>query len=355
MQEARIQVTNVDDVKKIFVVVDGISQISGKKILRAHGCGSSSLSFVVGMEFPDREDAHRSSFQQQQRQTAVQNAPQNFVQQMNGNGGEGSPAQSNVVHAGSGRRRATFAGIRARTQTEGQYSQNRSAHNLGFTNSLLQDADEDYEDFQRNFTLRTNPLDSLTGTRMEEPSSLALTSVTAPIGSNESRRSSQQQQQIQQQILQEEQQSTPVQAPSHSSSQPPSVERHAHQSEDPTIVQARNSMMARAGRHGRRTLPQPKEGKCRPPRSSTIEPTMPPPQRSRRFIDPKHKRVLDLVLGVRDSSGSSPINDDEHIVACEECQLKLVAKKSAILVQCEACHAINTASSATTTIFRSTP
>jgi len=113
--------------------------------------------------------------------------------------------------------------------------------------------------------------------------------------------------------------------------------------EDPIENQARRSMQARTGdRHARGRLPEPREGRFLPPDSSTVEPQMPPPKSSKRFMKQK-ARAPDLISG--GYARSERIRDDEHYVLCEKCDQSLVVRKVAIMVRCKTCGQVSPASS----------
>jgi hypothetical protein len=115
--------------------------------------------------------------------------------------------------------------------------------------------------------------------------------------------------------------------------------------EDPTIVQARKSMLARTGdRHARGKLPGPKEGRFLSPDALPVEPLIPNTRSSKRYTK-ERRRLPDVVDGVSQTESGAALKDDEHVVICRRCQTDLLVKKAAFAVRCKACGEVNPASS----------
>lgn len=195
--------------------------------------------------------------------------------------------------------------------------------------------DDEFESFHRSFTVGTNALDSMApratpgpfpdpGNGQDPTTTTVATTPASPEPVNPAGLGPQEQHQ----------------PPQPSSSPPPSQLK-----EDPTVVQARKSMLARTGdRHARGKLPEPKEGRFLPPDCLPTEPQLPAPRSSKRYM--KHKsRSPDVFEGCQYSEDSKALEDDEHVIACRSCNLDVVVKKAAVVVLCESCGKINPASS----------
>ncbi|CAB9507872.1 expressed unknown protein [Seminavis robusta] len=114
--------------------------------------------------------------------------------------------------------------------------------------------------------------------------------------------------------------------------------------EDPTVVQARKSMMARTGdRHARGKLPGPTEGRFVAPDRGSAEPQIPTPRSSKRYTR-KKQRLPDFVVGYLRTDTPAPLKSSEHVITCRRCDKSLGALKASVAIRCKACGEVNPAS-----------
>ena len=205
--------------------------------------------------------------------------------------------------------------------------------------------DDEFESFHRSFAIGNNPLEKIPansrpgfGNVSQDADAMSqMTSVAiSPVSSNIAGQS---QQQLEHQ-QQRQQQHHELQRQQHFSSQPSQSDE-----EDPTLAQARRSMMARSGdRHARGKLPGPNEGRFIRPDSVPSEPQIPPPRSSKRYI--RHKlRPPDILEGASRTGNKHTLKDSEHVVKCGVCSRELVVEKTAVIVRCSACSKVSPASS----------
>jgi hypothetical protein len=211
-------------------------------------------------------------------------------------------------------------------------------HEIAGQSLLHRPGDAEFESFHRSFAIiGPNQLDSRASITPylhllnsgDGPGSMI--SIAAPVAgeANQTGGSSQEQEQLS------------------SSSPPPS------QPEDPTIVQARRSMMRRTGdRHARGKLPESKEGRYLPPDCLPLDPRIPAPRSSKRYMKHK-KRSPDVFEGSARSDDVKSLKDDEHIVSCRGCNLNVVVRKAAVLVRCKNCDRVTPASSVIKRFYQS--
>ena len=273
---------------------------------------------------PSAEDAQRRAFQQRNR------------------------ALSHAAATGYGEATATPAAVGSPTtmmmrdgssQSIGNGIYN-SSHNRPSAAALDSHQDHEFEEFHRSFG--SNPLEMMINNSSSNSNNginVATTSSEAATPQHHLRLSVE---------LQQQQQPLAISA----------------SGEDPAVAQARRSMLARTGdRHARGKLPEASEGNFQPPHSAPEEPKIPPPKGSKRFVKQK-ERIPDILTGTlllpaetenqdnsnnnNDNGGkkkASRVKDDDHVVTCGKCQKRLVVKKAAVLVRCEVCQAISSASS----------
>lgn len=201
--------------------------------------------------------------------------------------------------------------------------------------------DDEFENFHRSFTVGANPLDTLASRAAYGPSFPDSNSGQDP--TNAPAPSADAAPQVAPQGVSEEQHQQPQQPQSSSPPTPPPPP--SQDKEDPTVVQARRSMMARTGdRHARGKLPEPIDGRFLPPDCPPLEPQMPAPRSSKRYMDDK-KRSPDVFEGSVREEDSSPLEDEEHMVSCRGCNLDVIVRKAAVVVRCKNCGKVNPASS----------
>lgn len=195
--------------------------------------------------------------------------------------------------------------------------------------------DEEFETFHRSFTIGTSTMDTLGARTPYVPppdpnngADSATPTATPPpplspavLGPEDPHRL--------------EDQETPEKEPSQ-----PSPDK-----EDPTVVQARRSMMRRTGdRHARGKLPEPREGRFLPPDCLPLEPLIPAPRSSKRYTR-KKRRPPDVVEGKECHDDMKPLEEDEHLVHCHRCDLDIIAMKASVVVRCKSCNKVNPTSS----------
>lgn len=196
--------------------------------------------------------------------------------------------------------------------------------------------DEEFETFHRSFTIGTTTMDTLgartpyapppdpnSGADSASPTATPPPTPLSPalLGPEDSHRP--------------EDQETPEKEPSL-----PSPDK-----EDPTVVQARRSMMRRTGdRHARGKLPEPREGRFLPPDCLPLEPQVPAPRSSKRYTM-KKRRPPDVVEGKERHDDKKPLEEDEHLVHCHRCDLDIIAMKASVVVRCKSCNKVNPTSS----------
>jgi hypothetical protein len=209
------------------------------------------------------------------------------------------------------------------TTTSGEQAVNHSNHSPPLSGV----DDNEFENFHRSFTIGANLLDSL-GTR---PGSFVGAAAETTNGEPMTPLPSSQRHSIG--------------GPSGMGPQETFASELEQLSEDPTIVQARKSMLARTGdRHARGKLPVPKEGRFLSPDALPVEPQIPNTRSSKRYIKYR-RRFPDVVDGVSQTESGASLKDDEHAVICRRCQTDLLVKKAAFAVRCKACGEVNPASS----------
>lgn len=234
---------------------------------------------------PNAEDAQRRAFQRRGR----------------------ALSQNSSENGGNDNRSPRYRPTDGEHRNENSFMRDASSQSLGnpsfqaVRRSGSRSEDDEFEEFHRSFTTGSSPLEMLAGSNHASPD--LFTSSTS-------------------QRVQPRQQ-TPDEV------------------EDPTILQARESMMARTGdRHARGKLPEPREGKFQPPHSSPVEPRIPQPRGSKRYVKQKH-RVPDVIEGMVSAAQATRMEDDKHVVVCAGCQLPLVVRKDALLVRCQVCQNIS--------------
>lgn len=106
---------------------------------------------------------------------------------------------------------------------------------------------------------------------------------------------------------------------------------------------------ARRSNSASRLLPPKKEATPIMPPSLAVEPTLPRPKVSRRFLPyTKMPRQPDLAVAKKTKNGRYKAGDDDkHVLKCPNCQSFLKIPKLAVLMQCPTC---STVSPATTSV-----
>lgn len=95
------------------------------------------------------------------------------------------------------------------------------------------------------------------------------------------------------------------------------------------------------------TKPSPKEGRAKPPPSTTVDAVAGKPRYSRRWnTSAVRRRQPDVMKGVNTvkSRDNSAIPPDEHVVGCLHCRKFCRVKKDALLVTCASCNKVSPAS-----------
>ena len=206
--------------------------------------------------------------------------------------------------------------------------------------------DVEFESFHRSFAMGDNPLNSLVAASSNMPVLIGISEQESLIGSSVSPATSPemtQQRHLQQQSSimspQEEQQQQGL-SPVRQHRRHQYVPTPLHVNEDITVVQARQSMMARSGdRHARGKLPGPTEGRLMQPDSLAADPQLPPPRSSKRHLGQKI-RPPDIMNG-EEHTNIYAANDNEHFVTCPSCDRTLRVEKAAIVVRCKSCSKVS--------------
>jgi hypothetical protein len=254
-------------------------------------------------------DEHRRAFQLRQRGLQGTHNPPLQVSSEQVNGGV-NPTASSITRLDAGEQTGAV-----------NYSNNNNSSPPCGDGNHSGVEDNEFESFHRSFTIGANLLDSLAnrpgsfgGSPAEENGGLeSMTPLTSSGG------------------------------PGGMGPQETFSSELSQLHEDPTVVQARKSMMARTGdRHARGKLPEPKEGRFLSPDALPVEPLIPTTRSSKRYIK-ERRRLPDVVEG--QSENGAAMQEDEHVVICRRCQTDLRVKKAAFAVLCKSCGELNPASS----------
>jgi hypothetical protein len=104
---------------------------------------------------------------------------------------------------------------------------------------------------------------------------------------------------------------------------------------------------SRSGSRASRVLPQKKEATPLLPPSLAVEPTMPAPRVSRRYLQyTRLPREPDLVVAKKVKNARYKVGDeDKQVLKCPNCQSFLKIPKMAVLMQCPTCSTVSPATS----------
>ena len=103
----------------------------------------------------------------------------------------------------------------------------------------------------------------------------------------------------------------------------------------------------RSGPRSSRVLPPKKEATPVMPPSLAVEPTMPAPRVSRRYLQyTRLPRLPDLAVAKKVKNARYKVGDEDHqVLKCPNCQSFLKIPKMAVLMQCPTCSTVSPATS----------